>query len=97
LVVLNSPARGIGGETNRVTLVERRSARKLPEMSKREVAEAILDRVLELRAAAGAAAGRAKPKSGRAAERARRSKANNEERAAAKPRAPKNEPGARAR
>jgi phosphopantothenoylcysteine decarboxylase/phosphopantothenate--cysteine ligase len=49
LVVLNSPARGIGGETNVVTLVEARSARKLPELSKREVAEAILDRVLELR------------------------------------------------
>ena len=49
LVVLNTPASGIGGDTNEVTLVERRSARKLPKQSKREVAEAILDRVLELR------------------------------------------------
>ena len=49
LVVLNSPERGIGGETNQVTLVERRSAVEVPETSKREVAERILDRVLELR------------------------------------------------
>ncbi|MFM8558955.1 MAG: hypothetical protein ACKOC6_05045, partial [bacterium] len=41
--------RGIGGETNQVTLVERRSAVEVPETSKREVAERILDRVLELR------------------------------------------------
>ncbi|HEV2105016.1 MAG TPA: bifunctional phosphopantothenoylcysteine decarboxylase/phosphopantothenate--cysteine ligase CoaBC, partial [Candidatus Eisenbacteria bacterium] len=49
LVVLNSPRDGIGGDTNRVTLVESRSTLELPEWSKREVAEAILDRVLELR------------------------------------------------
>lgn len=49
LVVLNAPETGLGGDTNVVTLVERRGAKKLPKMSKREVAEAILDRVLELR------------------------------------------------
>ena len=49
--MLNSPERGIGGETNEVTLVEARATRRLPEQSKREVAEAILDRVVELRAA----------------------------------------------
>ncbi len=49
LIVLNTPADGIGGETNVVTLVEARSAVELPEASKREVAERILDRVLELR------------------------------------------------
>lgn len=49
LIVLNAPERGIGGDTNQVTLVEARSAVELPEASKREVAERILDRVLELR------------------------------------------------
>lgn len=52
LIVLNSPDAGIGTDTNRVTLVEQRSSTELPERSKREVAEAILDRVLELRAVA---------------------------------------------
>ena len=64
LVVLNSPADGIGGETNRVTLVEAAAARRLPEMAKREVAEEILDRVLELR---GKAKGRAPAKRARKA------------------------------
>lgn len=50
LMVLNHPKEGLGGETNRVTLVEARSQRSLPRQSKREVAEAVLDRVLELRA-----------------------------------------------
>jgi phosphopantothenoylcysteine decarboxylase/phosphopantothenate--cysteine ligase len=49
MIVLNSPERGIGGETNQVTLVESRSALELPETSKREVAERILDRIAELR------------------------------------------------
>jgi phosphopantothenoylcysteine decarboxylase/phosphopantothenate--cysteine ligase len=49
LVILNSPAEGIGGETNRVTLVEARGAKPLPVLSKREVAEHILERVIELR------------------------------------------------
>jgi len=53
LIVLNSPEAGIGGETNTVTLVEALSAVELPETSKREVAERILDRVLELRGDAG--------------------------------------------
>lgn len=48
LVVLNHPSRSIGSETNVVTLVEARTARKLPELSKREAAEAILDRALEI-------------------------------------------------
>jgi len=51
LVVLNAPEDGLGGDTNRVTLVERRSQRKLPLLSKREVADAVLERVLELRRA----------------------------------------------
>jgi phosphopantothenoylcysteine decarboxylase/phosphopantothenate--cysteine ligase len=51
LVVLNHPKEGLSGETNRVTLVEPKTARALPRQSKREVAEAILDRVLELRGA----------------------------------------------
>ena len=49
LVVLNSPQRAIGAETNQVTLVEARAALRLPELGKREVAEAILDREVELR------------------------------------------------
>ncbi len=49
LMVLNSPAEGIGGDTNVVTLVEPRGAKRLPKASKRELAEQILDRVLELR------------------------------------------------
>jgi phosphopantothenoylcysteine decarboxylase/phosphopantothenate--cysteine ligase len=53
LIVLNSPEAGIGGETNTVTLVEERSTVELAEASKREVAERILDRVLELRGDAG--------------------------------------------
>jgi phosphopantothenoylcysteine decarboxylase/phosphopantothenate--cysteine ligase len=69
LMVLNTPAAGLGGDTNRVTLVEARTAKKLPEMSKREVAEAILDRAIALRPAApkrAAGAGRAvRPAAGR--------------------------------
>ena len=49
LIVLNSPEHGIGTETNLVTLVEARSTVELPEAGKREVAERILDRVLERR------------------------------------------------
>ena len=49
MIVLNSPESGIGGDTNHVTLVEARSLLELPEASKREVAERILDRVAELR------------------------------------------------
>jgi len=51
LIVLNSPEQGIGGGTNTVTLVEALGAVELPETSKREVAERIFDRVLELRGA----------------------------------------------
>lgn len=49
LIVLNTPADGIGGDTNIVTLVEAGGTVELPQASKREVAERILDRVLELR------------------------------------------------
>jgi phosphopantothenoylcysteine decarboxylase/phosphopantothenate--cysteine ligase len=76
LVALNAPAKGIGGETSVVTLVEARTARKLPEQSKREVAEAILDRVLELRAArqkAAAKPGRTAAKPGRTGAQPKRS------------------------
>jgi phosphopantothenoylcysteine decarboxylase/phosphopantothenate--cysteine ligase len=48
LVVLNRPDDGLGGDTNRVVLVERARRRALPTMSKREVAEAVLERALEL-------------------------------------------------
>lgn len=50
LIVLNTAADGIGGDTNRVTLVEAGGERELPLLSKREVAEHILERVAELRA-----------------------------------------------
>jgi len=49
LVVLNSPAESLGRETNRVTLVEARDIEKLPTLTKREVAEHVLDRALGLR------------------------------------------------
>jgi len=51
LVVLNDPRDAIGRETNRVTLVERAAARRLPALPKREVAERVLDRAAELRLA----------------------------------------------
>ncbi|HTM56802.1 MAG TPA: bifunctional phosphopantothenoylcysteine decarboxylase/phosphopantothenate--cysteine ligase CoaBC, partial [Candidatus Udaeobacter sp.] len=51
LIVLNTPRAGIGSETNQVTLVERTHKRALPVLPKREVAEHILERVLELRGA----------------------------------------------
>jgi phosphopantothenoylcysteine decarboxylase/phosphopantothenate--cysteine ligase len=49
LIVLNTAQEGIGGETNRVTLVEAGVEVELPLISKREVAEHILERVAELR------------------------------------------------
>ena len=51
LIVLNTVGDGIGGETNRVILVEAREQRELPLLSKRDVAEHILERVIELRVA----------------------------------------------
>jgi len=56
LIVLNSPEEALGAETNVVTLVEARSVVELPEASKREVAEHILDRVMELRGDTGKSA-----------------------------------------
>jgi phosphopantothenoylcysteine decarboxylase/phosphopantothenate--cysteine ligase len=76
LVALNAPAQGIGRETSVVTLVEARTARRLPEQSKREIAEAILDRVLELRAArqkAAAKPGRVATKPGQTGAQPKRS------------------------
>ena len=51
LVVLNDPRDSIGRETNRVTMVEPGATRRLPELPKREVAERVLDRAVELRGA----------------------------------------------
>ena len=51
LIVLNAPATGIGGDTNRVTLVDAKSVAPLPVLAKREVAERILERVIALRGA----------------------------------------------
>ena len=51
MVVANDvtqPGAGFAGDTTRVTLVTRSDARELPLMSKRDVADAILDRALEL-------------------------------------------------
>ena len=56
LIVLNSPEEALGAETNVVTLVEARAVTELPEASKREVAEHILDRVLELHGDTGKSA-----------------------------------------
>ena len=70
LIALNSPADGIGGNTNRVTLVDAARTLALPLADKLAVAEALLDRVLELRAGAMAPSRAAKPKRGRSAGKA---------------------------
>ena len=63
LMVLNAPREAIGLDTNRVTLVERHRVLRLPALPKRAVADAVLARVLELRAARGRADGAgAKPR-----------------------------------
>ena len=49
LIVLNAPSDGIGRDTNVVTLVDAKRAESLAQAPKREVAEAILDRVVDLR------------------------------------------------
>jgi phosphopantothenoylcysteine decarboxylase/phosphopantothenate--cysteine ligase len=56
LIVLNAPREALGRDTNQVTLVEAKTVTRLPRLSKREVAEHILDRALALRAAARPAA-----------------------------------------
>jgi phosphopantothenoylcysteine decarboxylase/phosphopantothenate--cysteine ligase len=48
VIVLNSPEDAIGRDTNRVILVEARRARRLPTQSKRDIADAILARAIEL-------------------------------------------------
>jgi phosphopantothenoylcysteine decarboxylase/phosphopantothenate--cysteine ligase len=66
LIALNSPAEGLGGDTNRVTLVEAARATALPRAPKREIAEAILDRAIALRGArATRGKARAKARKGR--------------------------------
>ena len=66
LVVLNDPRESIGLETNRVTLVEAGASRRLPALPKREVAERILDRAIELRARRGGRGARRRPAAKRA-------------------------------
>lgn len=51
LIVFNTPQDGIGGDTNRVTLVDADLSVDVPLASKRDIAEAILDRVSDLRGA----------------------------------------------
>lgn len=48
LIVANQASAGLGGESNRATLVDASSATPLPEMSKRALADQILDRVRAL-------------------------------------------------
>jgi len=48
LIVANQASAGLGGESNRATLVDASSATALPEMSKRALADQILDRVRAL-------------------------------------------------
>ena len=67
LVVLNAPKTAIGSDTNQVTLVEARGVTKLPTQSKREVAEAILDRAIALRGRSAGKPTKARPKTRRAA------------------------------
>ena len=49
LIVANEAVHGLGGDTNRVTLVDAKSATPLPEMTKHALANQILDRVRALR------------------------------------------------
>lgn len=48
LIVANEASAGLGGDRNRATLVDATSANPLPEMSKRALADQILDRVRTL-------------------------------------------------
>lgn len=48
LIVANEASDGLGGETNRATLIDAKSATPLPEMTKRALANQILDRVRAL-------------------------------------------------
>jgi len=48
LIVANEASDGLGGDTNRATLVDATSATPLPEMSKKALANQILDRVRTL-------------------------------------------------
>ena len=53
LIVANEASAGLGGESNRATLVDDTSATALPEMSKDALADQILDRVRGLLKATG--------------------------------------------
>src|SRR5439155_5964444 len=81
LMVLNAPEDAIGRDTNRVTLIEARSTRRLPELPKRAVADAVLARVLELRAAARAGTGPAPRRAGDAPPASRSPRASGSSRA----------------
>ena len=75
IVVLNSPRAGLGGDTNRVTLVEAEHQAALPVLPKREVAERLLERVLtlhEARRGVRAASGKTRPLPSRPRPRAAR-------------------------
>jgi phosphopantothenoylcysteine decarboxylase/phosphopantothenate--cysteine ligase len=48
LIVANEASAGLGGDTNRATLIDAAAATRLPEMSKRALANQILDRVRTL-------------------------------------------------
>ncbi|MGB5683059.1 MAG: bifunctional phosphopantothenoylcysteine decarboxylase/phosphopantothenate--cysteine ligase CoaBC [Polyangiales bacterium] len=48
LIVANEASAGLGGDTNRVTLVDSNASTPLPEMSKHALADQILDRVRAL-------------------------------------------------
>jgi phosphopantothenoylcysteine decarboxylase/phosphopantothenate--cysteine ligase len=48
LIVANEASAGLGGDSNRAILVDASSSTPLPEMSKRALADQILDRVRTL-------------------------------------------------
>jgi phosphopantothenoylcysteine decarboxylase/phosphopantothenate--cysteine ligase len=54
LIVANEASAGLGGDTNRVTLVDSNASTPLPEMSKHALADQILDRVRALLSAPSA-------------------------------------------
>jgi phosphopantothenoylcysteine decarboxylase / phosphopantothenate---cysteine ligase len=96
LIVLNAPRHSIGLETNRVTLVEARTAKKLPAMTKREVAEHVLDRALEIWKARSATLAKSKKaRNGVASKQSRPAAAAGTRRPGARGEASRTRPGAR--
>lgn len=61
LIVANEASAGLGGDTNRVTLIDSNASTPLPEMSKHALADQILDRI---RALLGAPSPRPRPEAG---------------------------------